>query len=148
MIKTVGIVGSGEDKFTPIGKKRATSEIEDIIRIYPNAVIVSGHSPLRGIDVWAEEIGLKYKRKLDIKAPRQQSWDGEYGYKNRNIDIAKSDIVFIIVADKYPEGYKGRLFKECYHCHTNLHIKSGGCWTGKKALEFGNLAMWIIIKND
>ena len=147
-ITTVGIVGSGRDKFTVIGEERAIAEIEKIILAYPNAVVVSGHSIMHGVDIWTEETALKHNRKTDIKAPRQESWYGEYGYRNRNIDIARSDIVFVIVADKYPEGYRGMRFKGCYHCRTDTHVKSGGCWTGKKAIEFGNLAKWIVVKNS
>lgn len=145
----VGIVGNGEDKFTELGKIRAKLEIFKIIKSFPNAKIVSGHSIMGGVDIWTEEIAKKCGREsdLDIKAPRQEAWEGEYGYKARNLDIAKSDIVFVIVADKYPEDYKGRRFKKCYHCNSDSHVKSGACWTGKKAIEFGNKAKWIIINN-
>jgi len=145
----IGIVGNGEDKFTELGKLRAKLEIFKIIVSHPNAKIVSGHSRMGGVDIWTEEISKLCGREsdLDVKAPKTESWDGEYGYKARNIDIAISDIVFVIVADKYPEDYRGRKFKECYHCYTNSHVKSGACWTGKKATEFGNQAKWIIINN-
>lgn len=145
----IGIVGNGSDKFTALGEARAKLEIFKIIVSHPNAKIVSGHSMMIGVDIWTEEIAKLCGREsdLDIKAPKQEAWDGEYGYKARNLDIAKSDIVFVIVADKYPENYRGRKFKECYHCHTDTHVKSGACWTGKKAIEFGNRAEWIIIKN-
>ena len=147
----IGIVGNGEDKFTELGEARAKLEIFKIIVSYPNSKIVSGHSRMGGVDIWTEEIAKLCGREsdLDIKAPTEESWDGKYGYKARNTDIAKSDIVFVIVADKYPENYEERRrFKECYHCHTNSHVKSGACWTGKKAVEFGNQAQWIIIKNS
>jgi len=145
----VGIVGNGEDKFTELGKARAKFEICRIIASFSSATIVSGHSKMGGVDIWTEEIAKQCGRELDldIKAPEEESWDGKYGYKARNTDIAKSDIVFVILADRYPENYKGRRFKDCYHCHTDSHVKSGACWTGKKAIEFGNQARWIIIKN-
>jgi len=145
----VGIVGNGEDKFTELGKLRAKLEIFKIVVSHPNAKIVSGHSIMKGVDIWTEEITKQCGREsdLDIKAPKEESWEGEYGYKARNIDIAKSDVVFVIIADAYPENYKERKFKECYHCHTKSHVKSGACWTGKKAIEFGNRAQWIIIRN-
>lgn len=143
----IGIVGNGENKFTELGKERAKLQISQIIKSYPNAKIVSGHSIMKGVDIWTEEIARQYGNELDIKAPREEAWEGKYGYKARNLDIAKSDVVFVIVADKYPEDYNGRKFKECYHCHVNSHVKSGACWTGKKAIEFGNQAKWIIINN-
>jgi hypothetical protein len=112
-----------------------------------DAIIVSGHSPVGGIDIWAEQGAVGLGMETDIKAPRQQSWGGEYGYRARNLDIAASDIVHVIVADVLPEDYTGRRFKLCYHCKTDDHVKSGGCWTGKKALAAGNLAEWHIINN-
>ena len=98
-----------------------------------------------GVDIWAEELAEEYGHPTDIKAPRQQSWHGEYGYRARNLDIAASDIVHVIVADEYPPEYRGRRFKFCYHCKDtrDYHVKSGGCWTGLKA----NLASWHIIQN-
>jgi len=146
----VGIVGSGEEKFTELGEHRARNVIAQIILTYPNIWIVSGHSIMGGVDTWTEEIAERLGRKsdLDIKAPMQESWHGKYGYRARNIDIAKSDIVFVIITDKYPEDYKGMHFKKCYHCDTTSHVKSGACWTGKKAIEFGNQAKWIVIENE
>jgi len=145
----IGIVGNGADKFTGLGELRAKLEIFKLIMSHPNSKIVSGHSRMGGVDIWTEEITKLCGRELDldIKAPKEESWDGEYGYKARNIDIAKSDVVFVIVADKYPENYEGQKFKKCYHCHTDYHVKSGACWTGNKAIEFRNQARWIIIKN-
>ena len=85
---------------------------------------------------------------LDIKFPRQLKWNAEYGYKQRNIDIAKSsDVLYVIVVDKYPEGYKGMRFEKCYHCNMNDHVKSGGCWTGKVAMKLGKEVIWCKIKN-
>lgn len=88
---------------------------------------------------------------MDIKVPRQNKWDAEYGYKQRNLDIARgSDIVYVIVAASYPPGYVGRHFTLCYHCKGDRpeHVKSGGCWTGKKAIAAGNRAEWHIIDQD
>jgi hypothetical protein len=79
--------------------------------------------------------------------PKINQWNpyGEYGYKARNLDIARSHIVFNIVPDDYPQDYNGMRFNKCYHCNTNTHIKSGGCWTAKNAIKLGNSGEWIII---
>jgi hypothetical protein len=81
--------------------------------------------------------------------------DGGYGYKARNLDIATtSEIVHVIVADRYPDDYGGRRFDICYHhrgeaAHVDPfdHVKSGACWTGKEALKAGVPAIWHIINN-
>jgi hypothetical protein len=145
----IGIVGSGDDKFTEEGKSRARVLIHLLCKATTTDTIVSGHSPVGGIDIWAEEIALSHNKKLDLKIPKQHTWNAQYGYKQRNLDIAKdSDEVHVIVVDKYPEHYKGMRFKLCYHCKTDTHIKSGGCWTGIQAQKLGKKVYWHIIKND
>lgn len=143
----VGIVGNGSDKFTELGEYYAKQRIRSLLK--PGDTVVSGHSPVGGIDIWAEEIGAEIGCDLDIKEPRQHSWHGEYGYRARNLDIARSsDVVHVILADAYPDGYTGRVFKLCYHCKKDDHVKSGGCWTGIKAQEAGIPAVWHIVGNE
>lgn len=152
----VGIVGSGSDKFTPTTKDMARRLIAGILTAYVSqnykVVAVSGHSPVGGIDIWAEDIADTMYSQTNgqvgklIFPPKVRSW--EKGYKLRNLEIANhSNIVHVIVVDKYPESYAGTRFKLCYHCKTDEHIKSGACWTAKKAIEFGNEAQWHILKN-
>jgi hypothetical protein len=129
----IGIVGHGADKFTPIGARNAAR----IIRVLVGraGVVVSGNSPLGGVDVWAEIEAKRQFVPTDIKDPDIHQWNppGGYGYKARNLDIAGSDEVHCIVVDSYPPSYRGRRFPLCYHCGTADHVKSGGCWTMKKA---------------
>ena len=156
----VGIVGHDKNKFdertAPIARDMIYDIIIDALNHHPKVNVISGHSPMGGVDIWTEEI-VEYIKKenpylpdneltMIIKAPRQQSWDGTYGYKARNLDIARSsDIVHVIVVAKYPANYRSRRFNECYHCHTTDHIKSGACWTAKQAIQIGKQAVWHII---
>lgn len=144
----VGIVGNGTDKFTREGKRRARDVICELLS-FNEAVLVSGHSPVGGIDIWAEEVAEQLGRSMDIKVPEIQQWNPSgYGYKARNLDIARtSDVVHVILADVYPEEYAGRRFDLCYHCGSNDHVKSGGCWTGKQAIKAGVPAHWRIVNN-
>lgn len=146
----VGIVGNGTDKFTRLGEERARSLIEELLLCEQSPVLVSGHSPVGGIDIWSEEAAFELGIPMDLKIPEINQWNppGGYGYKARNLDIAKSDVVHVILADVYPEEYAGRRFKLCYHCASigrdpYNHVKSGGCWTGKHAEN----AVWHIVKN-
>lgn len=110
-------------------------------------VVISGHSPVGGIDIWAEEIADELGVVMQTYEPIIQQWNppGGYGYKARNLDIANnSDLVAVIVAREYPENYYGRRFALCYHCRLDDHVKSGGCWTGKKA----RAANWYYIDNN
>ena len=146
----IGIVGSGADKFTKQSEQKARELIDMILLPYRDcAILISGHSPVGGIDIWAEECALNFDIPMDLKIPRQHTWNSEYGYKQRNLDIAKySDEVHVIVVDKYPFDYKGMKFNLCYHCKLNTHIKSGGCWTGIQAQKLGKKVYWHIIKNE
>jgi hypothetical protein len=151
----VGIVGSGEDKFTKFGYYEAVALIRQLLG--RDDTLVSGHSPVGGIDIWAEEAAADMGLETDIKIPEINQWnpEGGYGYKARNLDIATtSEIVHVILADRYPDDYEGRRFDVCYH-HRGAadhidpygHVKSGGCWTGKEALKAGVPARWHIINN-
>lgn len=144
----IGIVGHGADKFTIESVLWAKEQIKQIMIKNPDAIFVSGHSPVGGIDIWVEDIAKDLGMETDIKSPTDHSWDGSYGFKARNIDIAKSDVVYVILVDQYPLNYMGRRFIDCYHCLRHgkhqRHVKSGGCWTGWKAIELGNKAEWII----
>ena len=137
----VGIVGHAADKFTTITELHAKSKIRELLK--PGDILVSGHCHLGGIDIWAEEIAkeLGCYDPAYIFAPKKLQWSG--GYRERNLEIAHtSDIVHIIVVAKYPSRYRGMRFSECYHCNTSDHIKSGACWTGKRATQ----AIWHIIE--
>lgn len=141
----IGIVGSEGAKFTPAMEARAKAAIWDLL--YPDHQVVSGGCHLGGIDVWAEEIGIKMGIDPIIFRPARLQWEG--GYKQRNLLIAKeSDKVVCITVRSLPEGYKGMRFSSCYHCGTNDHVKSGGCWTMKQARLMGKPTQLIIIEAE
>lgn len=141
----IGIIGHGADKFTEESENHARQIIRQILHTDCDTV-VSGHSPVGGIDIWAEEEANNLSIPLEIKTPRQHRWDAEYGYKQRNLDIARtSDVVYVIVVKDYPPDYHGMRFNRCYHCNKTDHIKSGACWTAKEAKKMGKEAYWIII---
>ena len=73
----IGIVGHGQDKFTYETEVWAKDQITKIINKYPDATIVSGHSPLGGVDLWAEKIAIELNNPIDIKTPIQHSWEGK-----------------------------------------------------------------------
>jgi len=130
----VGIVGSEAAKFTPETEAATRALIRG--HLQPDDVVVSGACHLGGIDLWAVEeaknLGLAYQE----FAPLYHSW--ENGYKVRNIQIARdSDQVICITVRELPPSYSGMRFGYCYHCRTNEHVKSGGCWTVKYAKSIG-----------
>ena len=130
----VCIVGSESAKFTPETEASARQIIRHCLR--PGDVVVSGGCHLGGIDLWAIEeakaLGLDWVEHL----PKHRSWEG--GYKQRNLNIAQdSDRVVCITVRCLPGNYTGMRFSNCYHCNTDKHVKSGGCWTVKQAIKLG-----------
>ena len=135
----IGIVGHEGAKFTKASELKAREVIRTLLDV-PHAILVSGHCHLGGIDIWAEEEAARLGIDKLIFPPKRLTWEG--GYKQRNIQIAEnSSIVHCIVVDRLPINYGGMRFTSCYHCDTDEHVKSGGCWTAKRA-KYGR---WHII---
>lgn len=133
-MKSVGIVGSEGAKFTSETEEYARELIRELIAPYDR--VVSGGCHLGGIDIWAIQEAFEAGKETSVHLPKILAWTG--GYKERNLEIAKdSDKVFCITVKEFPEDYTGMRFPYCYHCKTDAHIKSGGCWTVKKAIEMG-----------
>jgi len=151
----VGIIGHGSDKFDDMKKKVARDIIYSILKGDDVDVLVSGHSPVGGVDIWAEEIAGQLGIATSIFAPKQHVWDAEYGFKQRNLDIVNhSDVLYVILVRNYPQGYSGRTwFKDglpfCYNCERHHvpsdHVKSGACWTAWEAKKIDKEVYWYIL---
>lgn len=144
----IGIVGHAADKFTPETEAKARALIREILAD-PIAILVSGHCPIGGIDIWAEEEyanlpDRENRQEPIIHAPKELNWSR--GYKPRNEAIVRdSHILHNIVVAKYPPNYTGMRFNYCYHCRHSNHVKSGGCWTLKQAKLMGKITYRHII---
>ena len=137
-MKSIGIVGHEGAKFTPAKEAEARALIRYIIQDSGADVVISGKCPLGGIDIWAVEEASKMSVMILEYPPEVDAWDppGAIGFKARNMQIADaSDVVHCIVVKEYPETYTGRRFTYCYHCKSDDHIKSGGCWTALRCKE-------------
>lgn len=142
----VGIVGAGAEKFTASGRIAAKRLIVDLLRRPGVEGVVSGRSPLGGVDAWAEEAARLLGLSARIFPPRTQRWSD--GYRVRNLEIVKTvDEVHSIVVDRYPPGFEGQKFDLCYHCQTVTHVKSGGCWTMREAQRLGKFGELHIVEN-
>lgn len=139
---TVGIVGSEAAKFTPETEAKARRLIQQVLSTATR--VVSGACHLGGIDQWAEEEAAKLGLPFTEFRPATRQWSG--GYKERNLKIAQfSDVVYCITVKELPPNYTGTRFALCYHCGTDAHVKSGGCWTVKQAKKFGKPGQIIVI---
>jgi hypothetical protein len=132
----LGIVGHEAAKFTAETERQARVQIREFLVLDNVQRVVSGACHLGGIDVWAIEEAKKFGIPTQEFAPANRAW--ETGYKPRNILIAEtSDKVISLVVKVLPAGYVGMRFKLCYHCKTDSHVKSGGCWTAHYAGGLG-----------
>jgi hypothetical protein len=141
----LGIIGHAAEKFDKRTEALAKDEIIRAIVQYAPTSIVSGHSPMGGVDIWAEEKAAIYGIPTTIYAPDEHTWAGINGFKDRNLRIAGgSDLVLVIVVEKLPKGFRGMKFDGCYHCKGKNpdHVKSGACWTAWKS----GVGQWRIIK--
>lgn len=139
---TVGIVGSEGAKFTPETEAIA----RQLIRLYlsPGDKVVSGACHLGGIDRWAIEEAQALGLETQEFPPRAYSW--EYGYKPRNILIAHASARVICFTVRHlPQSFVGTQYLYCYHCKTDTHVKSGGCWTVKYARGLGKTGEVVVI---
>lgn len=140
----LGIVGSEGAKFTDSTWAKARVILRELISHPDVTKVVSGACHLGGIDVWAIEIAKELGKETQEFLPATQSWLD--GYKPRNLQIAAaSNWVICLTVAKLPPGYKGMRFDFCYHCKTNTHVKSGGCWTVKEARKMGKKGDIIVI---
>lgn len=138
----IGIVGSEAKKFTSETEEMARTVIRSLIS--PSDTVVSGKCHLGGIDIWAVEEAIKIGAGYKEYPPKRFTWEG--GYKQRNMQIVNnSDRVVCITVKRFPPNYDGMRFAYCYHCHTDEHIKSGGCWTVKQAKLKGKVAFVVVI---
>lgn len=148
----VGIVGAEAKKFTPSGERQARHWIRQLCERAD--LVVSGHSPLGGIDWWAIEEAKALGVPTHEYPAVVHNWTsiaGVDGFKARNLKIARrSDLVVSIVVQQLPEGYNGmEVANGCYHCHTppEHHIKSGGCWTMHQAKRLGKEGQLLVVPN-
>jgi hypothetical protein len=140
----LGIVGHEAAKFTPETEALARTQIRILMEMLEPEKVVSGACHLGGIDIWSIEEAKAFGIATEEFAPASRDWEG--GYRPRNIRIAEvSDVVASIVVKEFPPGFTGRRFPYCYHCRTESHVKSGGCWTVKYARSLGKTGMIVEI---
>lgn len=141
----LGIVGHAAEKFTQETEQQAREAIRAALVRHAVTVVVSGRSPMGGVDIWAEEEAAAADIATLIFEPKRRSWGAPGGFKERNLQIAhNSDRVLVVVVRKLPPGFRGRFVVEtCYHCRDRNppHVKSGGCWTAWRCPQHE----WVIL---
>jgi hypothetical protein len=129
---------------------------------YSDIILISGHCPYGGVDIWAEEIADELGIEKEIYAPDINQWEDKHrtivgynhiydkvveteyeedlmGYKSRNKLMAdKGNIVYCIVPDRHE--------LTCKHCKIMGHPSNGGCYTLNYAKKLGKETHLVIIK--
>ena len=131
---------------------RLLEEVRTLIMKYyeefgKKLIIVSGHSPKGGTDIFAEAIARNFGIKTEIYPPEINQWAGKNvnhkrlkGYKARNVQIARACNILYCFTLSNSDRRKG-----CYHCQNYKHLRSGGCWTFKNAQELKKEVHMIIV---
>ncbi len=138
----IGIVGSEAAKFTPETEARARELIRQCL--CAEDTVVSGACHLGGIDVWAIEEATALGLPTQEFPPKDHRWSTGYRPRNKQIVWASQRVICITVRT-LPPGYTGMRFERCYHCDTDTHVKSGGCWTVKFARRLKKPAQVFVI---
>lgn len=142
----IGVVGSEAAKFTKLTESAARLAIRRLLLSPGVTQAVSGGCHLGGIDIWTQEEADRAGVPFQAFPPSKRQWSGPGGYEERNLRIAEvSAKVVCITVRELPATYRGMRFDWCYHCKTGAHVKSGGCWTMKRAAKLGKATELIII---
>jgi len=177
----IAIVGCEESKWTNSQRVDAKEEIESIIfkhchrdfeRTHKQCseekmIIVSGHCPKGGVDIWAEEIADELGIKKEIYPAEVNQWNDKIKHKKTNniwvsyklkgfrssyIQIAEAcDVLYCLVPQIQP---KHKLIDEiinernayCIHCDMAGHPTNGGCWTKKYTKGLGKETHLVVIE--
>jgi hypothetical protein len=147
-MKRIAIVGPEESKWaTELQKRMAKDTIHFLL--FTDAILVSGHCPKGGVDIWAEEIADNLGIQKIIFAPEVNQWEdppdgpqGEsfVGYKTRNMMIAQTCDVLYCIVPHNNVGFNIIPYNPvcyCKHCEIWGHPTNGGCWTMKYANKIG-----------
>jgi len=136
---------------------------------YINLIMVSGHCPKGGVDIWAEEIADEFGIKKEIYSAEVHQWKDRYiewlksdhrhnfgkvlvgknqkGYRSRNIQIAKAcDVLYCLVPNRITGKVMFNRDLKCIHCNVDGHPTNGGCWTMNYAKKLGKEVYQIIIE--
>src|SRR3990167_9416744 len=100
------------------------TKVKDIIRYEISRgidMVISGGA--YGIDWLAVELASKMGIPIREFKPRSQTWPE---YRRRNILIAQNCDRLVCLSTKVKRV-------SCYHCHSNTHEKTAGCWTMNEA---------------
>ena len=121
----IAIVGTSK-LLTPDQLFGTVNTIAEILGSNLSATIISGGA--LGVDTLVEQQCKLFNRECKVYRPENAEWgdlDTTLGYKARNMQIAEEcDKLYCITVPMRKH--------RCYHCDSDTHEKTGGCWTAKQ----------------
>jgi hypothetical protein len=133
-------------KIAIVGRSKLTGGETDIVHMIVETIVersrVNGDTIITGdadgVDECVQRITNSGTRiSMTVYKSLTKTWNGKHGFKERNIQIAKSaDYVYSITTKTKNE--------KCYHCDLD-HQRTGGCYTLKMARKFGKQGEVIVI---
>ncbi len=159
----LAIVGAQEDRWNSFER----TFIEDLIRgmlaededgVRP--IVISGHCPMGGVDIWAEEIAEELGCKMVIYAPEVNQWEDritqydsnefhDKGYKSRNIQIAEACDTLVCFSPAFQHGKNPTLVEDIIPDNVKQieEIWNGGVWTAVYAQKIGKRVLRVVVKD-
>lgn len=100
---------------------------------YPkDTIFISGGA--QGIDKAVETVCKLLKRKCEVFLPKINKWVG--GYRERNWKIAQECDEVVCIAKR---SHDKKTY--CYHCGSEEHERTGGCYTARRCKKFRIVVM-------
>lgn len=99
----LGFVGSRSKWFSEQEKERAILYIREMIDLYKPDIVVSGGAD--GVDTWAETEAKRQGIRTEIYLPSVRRWDGEGGFKARNLLIVRAANVLVKIGHSMSDTY-------------------------------------------
>lgn len=90
-----------------------------------------------GVDEMVRNMSIMLPGTLTVYKALDKTWDGEWGFKKRNMAIAKQCDELICFTTK-------TITRKCYHCNLD-HQRTGGCWTMKYAKSLGKRTRLYVV---
>jgi len=117
----IAIVGSSR---LTVGEATKALDVIHTLQSFADEIITGDAD---GIDAIVRMCGLS--KPVTVMSAGVQQWEGQNGFKMRNIRIAQlADKVYSIATKKIKD-------KRCYHCNKPNHDRTGGCWTKRYAID-------------
>lgn len=118
-------------KIAIVGTSRLTEQERDKARPIIKGLIQNADEVFTGDANGIDELVRSFAHKcncMTVEEAKDNRWEGQNGFKLRNIKIAQQADYVYSISTKIKE-------MRCYHCDKPNHERTGGCWTKRYAMD-------------